>query len=106
MFLYIYIESTGFASNMLNLSKIFVTYFSCDNHNTFLVLSQTICIPKIYLAGSRSFMTNDLPSAFFKLPIFLVSCPTINVSSTYNMRIKKSPSVYPSHTVGHPNRIN
>ena len=32
-------ELTSFGSDMLNLSKIFVTYFSCDNHSTFLVLS-------------------------------------------------------------------
>ena len=87
-------EPTGFASNMLNLSKIFVTYFSCDSHSTFLVLYRTMYIPKICFPGPRSFMANNLPSAFFKLPIFLVSCLTINVSSTYNKIIKKSPSFY------------
>ena len=54
-------EPIDFAFDMLNVSKIFVTYFSCDNHNTFLVLSRTMCIPKICLAGPRSFMANDLP---------------------------------------------
>ena len=87
-------EPTDFASDMLNLSRTFVTYFSCDTHNTFLVLSRTIYIPKIYLANPRSFMESDLPNAFFKLTILFVSCPSINMSSTYNKRIKKSPSSY------------
>ena len=59
-------DPTDFASNMLNLSKTFVTYFSSYNHSTFLVLSRTMCIPKICLAPPRCFMANDLPSACCK----------------------------------------
>ena len=57
-------DSIGFASDMLNLSKTFVTYFCYDNQSTFLVLSRTMCIPNICCAGPRSFMENDLPNTF------------------------------------------
>ena len=87
-------DPSDFASDMLNLSRNFATYLSCDNHSNFLVLSLTMCIPKICLAGPRSFMENNFPKSFVKLTIFFVSCLTTNMSSTESKIIKKSPSSY------------
>ena len=86
------VKPTDFAFYTLNLWSTFVTYFSCDNHAIFFVWSQTICIPKICFARSISFIAKEFPKAFFRLAIFLKSCPTINMSSTYNIRMRKSSS--------------
>ena len=64
------VEPTGFAFCMLNLWSTFVTYFSCNNHNDFFVMSRTMCIPRICFESPISFITNDLLKAFFKLLIF------------------------------------
>ena len=61
------------------------------NHNSFLVQSRTMRIPRIYFVGPMSFIVNDLLRAFFKLPIFFGSSPTISMSSTYTRRMTKSP---------------
>ena len=78
---------TSLACFILNLSRTYSIYFSCDNHSFLAFLSCRICIPKIYLVGPKSFISNDLNKSFFKFPITLASCPTINISSTYSKRI-------------------
>ena len=90
------VTPTGFASYicMLNLWSTVVTYFSCDSHNNLFVQSRTMCIPRIWLVRLISFIARDFPEAFFKLPISFRSFPTINMSSTYSRRIRKSPPSY------------
>ena len=78
---------TGLACFILNLSRTRSIYFSCDNHSFLTFLSCRICISKIYVAGPKSFISNDLNKSFFKFPITPTSCPIINISSTYSRRI-------------------
>ena len=45
------VDSTGFASDMLNRCSTFVTYLSCDSHNCFFDRSRMICIPSMRYRG-------------------------------------------------------
>ena len=83
------VQPTDLALSMLNRWSSFVTYFSCDNHSNFFVRSQTLCIPRICLAGPISFIEKDLLKAFFIIPILIRFHPTINMSSMYMRRIRK-----------------
>ena len=85
------VDSNGFAFAMLNLWSTFVTHFSYDSHNIFLVQSRTMCIPKICFVGTMSFIENGVLKAFFSIRIFTWSRPTIRISSTCSRRIGQSP---------------
>ena len=50
---------TGFALSMLNLLRAFSMYFSCDSHINFLEWSLITFIPRICLAGPKSFKSNE-----------------------------------------------
>ena len=76
---------------ILNLSRTCSIYFSCDNYSLLTFLSQRICIPKICLAGPKSFISNDLNKSFFKFPITSTSFSIVNISSTYSRRITNLP---------------
>ena len=49
---------------------------------------------RICLVRSISFVAKGFPKSFFRLVIFFMSYPTINMSSTYNRRMRKSPPSY------------
>ena len=79
---------TGVACFILNLSSIHLAYFSCDNHSFLAFLPWVIFMPRIYHVGPKSFISKVLNKSFLKLPIILASCPTNNISFTYNKRIR------------------
>lgn len=70
-------------------------YISFFRHPNLLAFSVTeIIIQSIYFATPKTFTTKNLLRIFFKLTIFLVSCPKISILSTYKRKMRKSPLTY------------
>ena len=83
----------GLASLTLNLLGIFSMYNSWDRFKVSADLSREIFIPKICFAGPKSFISNVVDNLVFRLLIYLVLDPAINISSTFKSR-KTYESVY------------
>lgn len=73
---------TGLALPMLNLCKTWLMYSVWDTYKTPFFLHLVTYIPRIFLAGPKSFMSNYFDNYIFKFLILSIPKPAINTSST------------------------